>query len=617
MPDPWMTAVRLWLLGLVCCCGCDRSAPNGKGLNPPQVGGGNVNQIPTTGTSARQGAKQIEAAGRELFEDMTAESGVAFTCRNGEEANQFTMLETLGGGVALFDYDNDGRLDIFLAGGGYFDGPKNQEIKGAACRLYRNLGDWRFSDVTAAAGLDRSWFYNHGLAVADYDRDGFPDLLVTGYGQLALFHNEPAAEQGGRLFKDVTEQAAIKDDSWSTSAGWGDLNGDGFPELYVCHYDDWSFENNPHCAGFATGAERDVCAPQRFNHLRHTLLLNEPDENGHRRFKDVSSEHGFKAAGSGLGVVLADLNGDSRPDIYVANDAANNFLFLNRDGALEEKGLSAGAAVDDRGHYNGSMGVDIGDYEGTGLPALWVTNYQGDMHALYGNLGRETFDHRSRAAGINAVGIHLVCWGTGFVDIDNDGWEDLVFASGHVLHRPALGSTFKQRPVLLRNTERKGRRFFTDISRQGGKFFQTPALGRGLAIGDIDNDGWPDLVVSHINSPVALLRNAGGEGPSANRWVGIRLVSPEHRDLVGSTVVLETNLRRLTRFAKGGGSYLSANDPRLLFGLEQNEQIRGVSASWSWKEKQNWGPLEAGTYWDLVEGEPAAVLTAPTQTGKD
>ena len=535
---------------------------------------------------------------------MTADSGVDFTCRNGEEADQYTILESLGSGVALFDYDQDGQLDIFLAGGGYFAGPEKTEIQGADCRLYRNLGDWKFQDITAEAGLGGPWFYNHGVAVADYDRDGFPDLLVTGYQHLALFHNQERPDSHGRVFVDVSAQLGLTDDQWCTSAGWGDLNGDGYPEVYVCRYLDWSFDNNPICTGYTAGSKRDVCPPQRFKPLVHALFVNEPDEKGGRRFRDDSARNNFAAAGCGLGVVLADLNEDGRPDIYVANDAANNFLFFNRGGTLEEQGLIAGAAADDQGQLNGSMGVDVGDFDGSGKPAIWVTNFQGDLHALYANLGGGVFDHQTRATGIAAVGMHLVAFGTSFLDFDNDGWEDLVFVNGHVVRRPALGSTFKQKPVLLRNTKRQGRRFFVDASAEGGPFFARPELGRGLAVGDLDNDGWPDLVVTNINAPVALLRNVSGDSKSSrHNWLGIRLAGKDHRDVVGSTVTIESNGRPLVRFAKGGGSYLSASDTRLLFGLADDDQPKTVTVRWSWGETEQWRSIAANHYWELREGE--------------
>lgn len=531
------------------------------------------------------------------FKDVTEQTGIRATCRNGEEADQFTILESLGAGVAVFDFDNDGKLDVLVVGGGYFDGANKQELKGHPCKLYRNRGELRFDDATTAAGLDIPWCYLHGVAVADYDRDGFLDFVVTGFGRIELFHNEPDGK-GGRRFVAVGEKLGLKDDSWSTSVGWGDIDGDGFPDLYVCHYCDWSFANNPVCKGQRAGVARDVCAPQRFKPLVHTLFKNERG----KAFRDVSAEHNFKPTGCGLGVVLADVNGDGRPDVYVGNDATNNYLFLNRGGKLDEKGLFAGVAVDDAGHYNGSMGVDVGDYDGSGRPAIWVTNFQGELHALYHNLGNERFDYRSRTVGIAAAGMTRVGFGTRFVDLDGDGWEDLVVLNGHVLRSPTAGDQ-KQKPVLFRNAPAPTGRVFKDISDHGGPYFQTPAVARGLAVGDLDNDGRPDLVCTHANGPIAVLRN---ECPVAATWLGVKLVGKANRDIVGSTVTLEGEARTLTRFVTGGGSYLSASDPRILFGLGPAGKVKRVTVRWSWGEAQSWENLEPGAYWELTEGQSAA-----------
>lgn len=530
------------------------------------------------------------------FRDMTAASGVEFRYRNGEEADQFTILESVGGGVAMIDFDGDGLLDLFFTGGGYFDG---QQIKGHPCKLYKNLGNWKFRDVTAEVGLDKIDFYTHGVAAADYDRDGWPDLLVTGYGRVALFHNE--LYDGRRRFVDVTAKAGIKDTSWSTSAGFADLTGSGYPDLYICHYVNWSFANNPICKGKGPRVDRDVCPPQRFKPLIHALYRN----NGNGTFRDVTKEQNLRDDGCGLGVVFADFNGDGKPGIYVANDATNNHLYLNRGGGkLEEKGLIAGVAVDEHGMYNGSMGVDVADYDGSGRASLFVTNYQGEVHALYQNLGKERFVYQSPTAGLSALSRHFVGFGSAFIDVDNDGWEDLVIVNGHVLRKP-FGSTLQQKQLLLRNTESRGRRVFQDYSKRGGPYFATPAVGRGLAVGDLDNDGWADVVICNTNGPAVLLRNEASVGNPA-RWLGIKLIGRDHRDLTGTTLVLEGSSRRLTRFVKGGGSYLSSSDRRILFGLGTTETFKRLTVKWSWGKEQTWEGLRPGSYWELCEGEATA-----------
>jgi hypothetical protein len=572
---------------------------------------------PPQDSSSTPPAAMEVPSGPAWFRDVTADTGIDFTCRNGEEAGHLTILETLGGGVALLDYDGDGLLDIFVTGGGSFDRPRSAyprdsaayveavkksppPISGRPCKLYRNRGKWQFEDVTAAVGLDMPWFYAHGCAVADYDRDGWPDLLVTGFGAVRLLHNEPDGK-GGRRFVDVTAQVGLVDTSWATSAGWADLDGDGWPDLYVCHYLDWSFANHPVCPATVAGADFDICPPRRFKPLVHGLWHNEQG----KRFRDIAADQGFRAVGCGLGVVLADLNGDGRPDIYVANDNTNKLLFLNRGGKLQERAREAGVDVDDTGHYNGSMGVDCGDYDASGRPALWVTNFQGDLHNLYRNLGGEVFEYQSRAVGIAAIGQHFVAWGTSFVDIDNDGWEDLVIVNGHIEHYPSYGSPVKQLPVLLHNTDVRGRRFFKDMSPRGGPFFQTPHIARGLAVGDLDNDGWPDIIVSRMNSPLVILRNEAAKSAPAH-WLGLALAGKQHRDVVGSTVTIETAGGKLTRFTKGGGSFLSSSDRRILVGLGTTDKVDRVTVRWSWGETQSWDNLTADAYWELHEGEPAA-----------
>ena len=530
-----------------------------------------------------------------VFADVTAASGLAFTYRNGEEADHYAILESLGGGVALIDYDRDGLLDVFLPGGGHFDGPDKKTIKGHPNRLFKNLGGMKFRDVTAEVGLPADGpFYSHGAAVCDYDNDGWPDLLVTGYGRLALYRNDHGK------FVDVTAASGLTvpgPSHWSTSAGWADLNGDGRPDLFVVHYVDWSFRNHPTCE--STDKKPDVCSPRRFDPLPHALYFNKAGKGF-----VLQTGSGIKP-GPGLGVLLADLDGDGRPDVYVANDQSENFLYLNRgEGKFEERAVSAGAAGDEAGRPGGSMGVDAADCDGTGRPSVFVTNFDGEEHALYRNLGAGRFLYSSRAAGVAAIGRRFVGFGTGFLDFDRDGEPDLFIASGHVLRRPPSGPR-KQDAVLLHNLRKPGdppgRVRFANASAAGGDYFRVPHVGRGAAFGDLDNDGRIDLVVSHTNEPVAVLRNVF---EPQTRWVGVALVGKAPRDPVGAVLTLTQGDRRQVQAVKGGGSYLSSNDPRAVFALAPEGGYR-LTVRWLSGKEQSWdgGALGRDRYVVLHEGE--------------
>jgi hypothetical protein len=558
---------------------------------------------------------------------VTASSGVTHTFHSGQDAGQYTMLELLGGGVGLLDYDGDGRLDIFVTGGGTFAGPDKKLIKGCPCRLYRNLGNWKFEDVTARVGLDHIDFYNHGCAVADYDRDGWPDLLVTGYGRLALFHNESDGH-GGRHFVEVTRTAGLeREHFWSTSAGFADLDGDGYPDLYVCQYVNWSWANHPTCPGYTANVARDICPPRKFGARPHALYHNVPAKgNAGRRFVDVSREAGLHMPpradedyGKGLGMLLVDVNGDGKPDIYVANDTSGNFLYLNTSSpgklSFQERGMELGVARDSTGTPNGSMGVDADDYNGSGRPSIWVTNYEGELHSLFENVlkdGRQYFRYRTQAAGIAVLGTSYVGFGTGFLDIDNDGWPDLMIANGHVIHHPKSGQK-RQRPVVLHN-EGNGR--FNDCTVRAGAYFQTEHLARGVAVGDLDNDGRPDLVISHIDEPVVLLRNVIADKGEKSHWLGIALAPQEHGDVVGARVLVEVDGRRLTRFARGGGSYMSSGDRRLLFGLGSAREVGTLTVDWpsGAPRRQSFSHLPIDRYVRLEQGT-AAVLPVANRGG--
>jgi hypothetical protein len=539
----------------------------------------------------------------EIFSDRTPGSGIDFTYHNGKEADHYAILESLGGGVALIDYDGDGLLDIFLTGGGYFDGPDKKQIKGHPCKLYKNLGNFRFKDVTAEAGLNIPWFYTHGCAVADYDNDGWPDLLVTGWGRLALFHNESDGK-GGRHFVEVTQKAGLNDTLWSTSAAWADLDGDGFPDLYVCHYVDWSFANNPDCS---FGGKKNICSPRLFKALPHVLYKNNRDGT----FTDVSKQAGILEPralehGKALGVLIADLDDDGRPDIYVANDTGDSLLYLNQGGMkFKEVGLERGVAQDDNGAANGSMGVDAADYDGSGHLSLFVTNFQREIHALYRNRGRGYFSYASRQSKIaSLVGGIYVGWGTGFIDYDRDGAEDIFFTNGHAFPNPPPGEPVRQRPVLLRNLRKPGTKphqvQFENVSDRAGRFFQMPHQGRGAAFGDLDNDGKIDIVISHLNEPAVLLQNVLENG---HHWLGIELVGNPYRDAVGAKLTLEVGGQKLVRTVKGGGSYLSASDRRIIFGLGTHQKAGRLTVRWPSGRIQTWDGLTVDRYWRLEEGK--------------
>jgi len=547
-----------------------------------------------------------EDDGPALFRDMTRASGINFSYHNGAEAGHLSILESLGGGVALLDFDGDGRLDIFLVGGGYF---QSKEIRGRACKLYhqvptqsvgtRNLV---YEDVSDRLHIDGEWFYSHGAAVGDYDRDGWPDLLLTGWDRLALFHNEPVDPSDankGRQFVDVTRKAGLASHSWSSSAGWADFDGDGYPDLYICYYVNWSFVNHPRC-----GRPPDICPPKVFDGLPHKLFRNNRDGT----FTDVSSEAPLRPGGpdasKGLGVLLVDINGDSKPDIYVANDTADSFLYVNRCSPgrfrFEERGLVSGTARDVGGSPNGSMGVDAADYDHSGRPSLFVSNYENELHALYHNEcqgDKVLFRYASRTSGLSALGQSTVGWGGGFLDLDRDGWEDLFLATGHAIRYPTRsGGDSRQRPILLRNQGG----VFSDISDQGGPYFRATHLARGVALGDLDNDGRIDLVISHLNEPVVLLHN---ETPTDNHWLGVELIGREHTDVVGAKLILEYDGQTQTRFAKGGGSYASSSDRRHVFGLGKATKIERLTVTWPNGEREQWKELALDAYHRLVQGK--------------
>ncbi|HEY2250333.1 MAG TPA: CRTAC1 family protein [Planctomycetaceae bacterium] len=484
--------------------------------------------------------------------------GAAFVHRNGEESGQASILEIVGGGVAIFDYDADGQLDLFFPGGGRFGA--GRELVPLPGALLRNAGDWRFARHEGEAGLNSPRRYNHGTAVGDHDNDGFPDLLITGYGGLQLYLNA-----GDGTYRDRTREARLDDPLWSTSAAWGDFNGDGNLDLFVVHYVDWSFDNDPFCPAF-DGRRRERCTPQRYGPLPESLYLSRGDGT----FADASQNSGLRRDGKGLGVVLADVDLDGDLDIYVANDTVQNFLYCNDAHAhFEELGSAWGAAFNDRGAPDGSMGVAVTDYNLDGLPDLWVANYEGETIALYKNLGAAGFEHVSQRTGVAAVSDLAVGFGTLFFDADRDGDDDAVVVNGHVLLFPK-NAPRRQLPLLFENLAGKK---LVNVAPQAGDYFCANHMGRGLARGDLDGDGDIDLAVAHLNEPIALLENTTAD-PDA--WLAVRLIgTTSNRDAVGARVTLHTSPAEKSsnvqsRQVTSGDSYLSHSDRMLFWGVPRD-----------------------------------------------
>lgn len=527
--------------------------------------------LPDTTVTEVSGVPGIEAesdssttAGRLRFSDQTELSGIAFVYRNGEEAGHFSILESLGGGVAAMDLDRDGDDDLCFAGGGHF--AADQRIEGNANGMFRNRGNWKFDDVSLVSGVSAARYYSHGIARTDYDDDGFPDFLVTGYGGVELLHN-----LGDGTFENVPAAVSgLQDSLWSSSAAWADLNNDGFPDLYVAHYVDWSFQNDPFCKAAAPN-DREICPPRSFNGLPDILYMNTGDGG----FREKPVGEGIAADGKGLGVVAADMNRDGSVDLYVANDTVPNFLFQN-DGAADfsDVSLLSGTSLSDRGVPDGSMGVDVCDFNNDGMPDVWVANYERETSALYQNAGNMIFRHVSQRTGINAAGGLYVGWGTCIQDFDLDGDEDLFVSNGHVIRYPT-NAPLMQQPLLFENLA--GKRF-RNAAVEAGPWFQEHHMGRGAAAADLDNDGDVDLAVSRTNAEATLLRN---DSEPAGGWVQVELSGTiSSREPVGARVELKSGSTTITRFVKGGGSYGSTNSTRVFFGVPAGDALPSLTIHW-------------------------------------
>jgi tetratricopeptide (TPR) repeat protein len=523
------------------------------------------------------------------FIDQARAAGLAFTYQNGETAIR-QMPVALGGGVALLDYDGDGWVDVYAVAGGAFPPGPGESKNGD--RLFRNRHDGTFEDVTRRSGLSGlAGGYGHGAAVGDVDNDGRPDLFVARWGSYALYRN-----RGDGTFEDITISWGLGGHrDWPTSAALADLDGDGDLDLYVCHYVDWNADDPRLCRNLATHGFIS-CNPLSCTALSDHLFRNDTG-----RFTDVTVAAGvIDGDGRGLGVVAADFDNDGRIDLFVANDKSANFLFHNLgDFRFEEIGHAAGVAAGALGGYKAGMGVACGDLDGDGLLDLAVTNFYGESTTLYTNLGAGLFADRTASSGLALASRLLLGFGAAFLDVDNDGWLDLLTANGHT---DDLGDTPFRMPAQLLLNHGGGR--LIDLRDRSGPAIAVPHLGRGLAIGDLDNDGRLDALLVPQNEPLVYLHN---QTERAGHWVIFRLEGQRsNRAGIGAQITLRCGGRRQFAARCGGGSYLSASDPRVHFGLGKNRRIDAVEVRWPSGEVDRFGDLEADGIYDLREGDPVA-----------
>jgi hypothetical protein len=512
------------------------------------------------------------------FTDVTAKAGLRFQHVNGAVGKKW-IPETMGSGCAFLDYDGDGRQDILLVNG------DSWEARGKQSRmaLYHNNHDGTFTDVTHEVGLDLP-FYGMGVAVGDYDNDGYDDLFITAVGKSRLFHNVTNGRDK-RKFLETTTASGIADTGWSTSAAWLDYDRDGKLDLFVCHYVQWSPQTDVFYS--VDGTHKSYARPQSYPgescRLYHNL--------GNGRFQDVTRQSGIlNPRSKALGVAVCDYDGDSWPDLFVANDTAPNFLFHNQgDGTFKEVGVESGIALSERGVSRAGMGIDAADTQHNGAFDLLITNFAGEQLTLYRRDESGLFLDVAARSGVGNATQTYLGFGAFFLDYDLDGWSDLFVTNGHIdddIGRRDAGVTYAEPSLLFRNT---GQGHFSDVSGRSGEALTTPRVGRGAAWGDFDNDGSPDLLVMSNGGSPALLHN---ENRTGNGWIRLLLVgTTSNRDAYGARVRVTVGHETQTQEVHSGSSYLSASDRRLLFGLGQAMQADRVEIRWPSGRVQPLGPI--------------------------
>ena len=529
-------------------------------------------------------SQQLPAASPVVFTDVTKQAGINWVHDNALSPERY-LPETVGAGCVFFDYDNDGWMDIYLVNSGASDFfTPSKPLKNA---LYHNNHDGTFTDVADKAGVTGGTF-GMGAAAGDYDGDGWVDLYVTSYGRNILYHNN-----GNGTFTDVTEKAGVAAPGWSTCAVWFDYDKDGKLDLFVSSFVEYNKETT--CGNNRLG-QKFYCIPRVFKPRPSHLYHN----NGNGSFTDVSEKSGItKSPGKSFGVVATDLNNDGWTDLFVANDTMPNFLFINKgNGTFEEVGLQAGVAFSDNGSPRSGMGVDATDFDGDGWQDLFVANIDQELFSLYHNQKDLTFS--DEPGEIGAATRLLSGWGLKFFDYNNDGYPDLFLANGHpddMVEKLTTRVKYKEPLLMFENSGTK----FRDVSAQSGSIFSNSFPARGLAVGDYDNDGDLDVLISNNGQAPILLRNDGG---NRNNWLGLQLVATKSNPgSVGALISWQVGTRKFSRLKTTGGSYLASHDPREILGAGPNGKIESVEIRWPSGKFDKLTNVPMNTYVTVVEGE--------------
>ncbi len=596
--SPLFAVAQLLILACACLTFAQQPTPTQTPTPAPRT---------TTGRAYSEGDERAKpnvnvprAVSPVKFTDITARANVAFRHAASATSNKY-LPEAMGAGVALFDYDNDGRLDIYFTNGALINEQMSanaQPEKSDARfwnRLYRQKPDGTFEDVTERTGV-KGYGYSFGVAAADYDNDNYTDLYVTAYGKNILYRN-----RGDGTFEDVTAKTNAGASGWSTSAGWFDYDRDGRLDLFVARYMTWDFQTGALYCGQQRTGFRAYCHPDNFPGAGNILLHQKSDGT----FEDVSAKAGVNdSEGKGLGVAFADFNLDGLTDVVVAHDSRRQSLYINKgDGTFEDEALPAGIGFDENGKTFAGMGVDAGDYDGDGAPDVVITALSNETYPLFRNNKDDSFSYETNTTGLGQITLLQSGWGVRFADFDLDGRRDLLVAQGHVLDTIEKTSSYlryKQTLLLARNTG-DARHSFTDVSNSAGDAFNIPLAARGLALGDIDNDGDTDAVIAVLDSAPVILRNDGNA--TRNHWIGFNFIGTKsNRMALGARVTItDASGKKQTAEVTTAGSYLASHDSRVVFGLGANMAVRSLMIEWTSGKKQTIDNPKVDAYSTITE----------------